>query len=145
MQNLAKLKVPIQIDLNHFSKLKFSCITAKPWFEYTDGQRNSQPSGTNVSFVIVEDKIEIEGYEPHVNEYEKLSFKIRDNFESVNFKHHDIVIPYDFEKLTIYGDRNDQLSIICKLATESEYKQMMANKATQTAAHRQPLPKGTSQ
>lgn len=144
MKKLSKLKPAIQIDLNHFSKFKFSYITSNPWFEYTDGQKNTRPSGTNVSVVIVEDNIEIEGYDPHVNEFEKLSFKTRDNFESVNFKYHDIVIPYDFEKLTIYGERNDQLSIICKLATESEYKQMMANKSTQTTAHRQPLPKGTN-
>ncbi|MDE3733308.1 hypothetical protein PWO51_01165 [Streptococcus suis] len=141
MQNLSKIKLPIQIDLTQFSKLKLSFISAKPWFEYTNKVKNTLPSGTSVSVVVVEDNIDIEGYEANSNEFEKLTIKIRDNFDSVNFKHRDIVIPYDFEKATIYGDINDKLSIICKLATESEYKQMMANKATQTTTHRQPLPK----
>lgn len=144
MKNLTKLKLPVQIDLDQFYKLKFSFISAKPWYEYTNKQRHALPSGTSVSVVVVEDNIDIEGYEPHSNEFEKLTLKLRDNFDSVNFKHREIVVPYDFEKLTIYGEYHDGLTIICKLATEAEYKAMMASKATQTTAHRQPLPKGTN-
>lgn len=141
MKNLSKIKVPVQIDINLFSKMVFSHLSTKSWYEYNEGQKNSQPSGISVSTVILEDNITIDGYEPHSNEFEKLTFNVRNEFNTERFKHREILIPYDFEKVTIYGDYQNQLSIICKLATESEYKAMMANKATQTTAHRQALPK----
>ena len=144
MKNLSKIKVPIQVDTSVFSKLTISFLSAKTWYEYTDGQKNSQPSGISVSTVILEDNIMIDGYEPHSNEFEKLTFNIRNEFNTEKFQHREILIPHSFEKVGIYGDYQNQLSIICKLATESEYKQMMASKATQTTTHRQPLPKGTN-
>lgn len=144
MKNLSKIKVPIQVDTSVFSKLTISFLSAKTWYEYTDGQKNSQPSGITVSTVILEDNIDIDGYEPHSNEFEKLTFNIRNETSLEKFKHREIIIPYEFEKISIYGEYQNQLSIICKLATEAEYKQMIANKATQTTAHRQPLPKGTN-
>lgn len=141
MKNLSKIKVPIQVDTSVFSKLTISFLSAKTWYEYTDGQKNSQPSGISVSTVILEDNIMIDGYEPHSNEFEKLTFNIRNEFNTEKFQHREILIPHSFEKVGIYGDYQNQLSIICKLATESEYKQMMASKATQTTTHRQSLPK----
>lgn len=144
MKNVSKMKLPIQIDINLFSKLVLGHLSTKQWYEYTDGQKNSQPSGITVSTVILEDHIDIDGYEPHSNEFEKLTFNIRNEFNTEKFQHRQIVIPYNFEKVGVYGEYQNQLSIICKLATEAEYKQMIANKATQTTAHRQPLPKGTN-
>ena len=144
MKNVSKMKLPIQIDINLFSKLVLGHLSTKQWYEYTDGQKNSQPSGITVSTVILEDHIDIDGYEPHSNEFEKLTFNIRNEFNTEKFQHRQIVIPYNFEKVGVYGEYQNQLSIICKLATEAEYKQMIVNKATQTTAHRQPLPKGTN-
>lgn len=143
MKHLSKLKVPVQIDINLFSKMVFSHLSTKSWHEYNEGQKNSQPSGIAVSTVILEDNITIDGYEPHSNEFEKLTFNVRNEFNAERFKHREILIPYDFEKVTIYGDYQNQLSIICKLATEAEYKAMIANKSTKTTAHHQPLAKNS--
>ncbi|MGQ7354428.1 hypothetical protein ACTGXY_06240 [Streptococcus suis] len=144
MKNLSKIKVPIQVDTSVFSKLTISFLSAKTWYEYKDGQKNSKPSGITVSAVIIEDNIVLDGYEPHSNEFEKLTFNVRNETNLEKFKHRETIIPYEFEKISVYGEYQNQLSIICKLASEAEYKQMIANKATQTTAHRQPLPKGTN-
>ncbi|HEM5202419.1 TPA: hypothetical protein U1323_000880 [Streptococcus suis] len=141
MKNISKMKLPIQLDTKLFSKLSFSFISAKEWYEYSQGQKNSKPSGITVSAVIIEDNIVLDGYEPHSNEFEKLTFNVRNETNLEKFKHREIIIPYEFEKISVYGEYQNQLSIICKLATEAEYKQMIANKATQTTAHRQSLPK----
>ena len=137
VKNIHKLKKEVVIKPEVFNFWKIQVITVSPWKDFD----TKKLLGIAVETVIREDNIDGEGYPLHCNEFEKLKFKIRDELDTEKFKYKDLVIPFDFEKISIWGDNNDQLSIICKLATESEYKQMMANKPTQTTAHRQPLPK----
>ncbi|MHA4906955.1 hypothetical protein [Streptococcus constellatus] len=140
VKNLHALKKEVAIKTEVFDLWKLQVITINPWLD-----DNKKQIGISVEAVIIEDNVDWKDYKPHCNAFEKLKFKIRDEYDTEKFKYQEIVIPFSFEKISIWGDYNNQLSIICKLATESEYKQMMANKATQTTAHRQPLPKGTNQ
>ena len=138
VKSMNALKKEIAIKIEVFNSWKTQVITTNPWKDYYGKQ-----VGIVVETVIIEDNVDWEGYQPHCNEFEKLKFKIRDEYDTEKFKYRDIVIPFEFEKISIWGDFNNQLSIICKLATEAEYKQMMATKGTQTTTttHRQPLPK----
>lgn len=136
VKSINALKKEIAIKPEVFNFWKTQVITVSPWKD-----KGGKQLGITVETVIVEDNVDWKDYQPHCNEFEKLKFKIRDEWEVEKYKYKDVVIPFNFEKISIWGDYNNQLSIICKLATESEYKQMMANKPTQTTAHRQPLPK----
>nr|WP_039692510.1 hypothetical protein [Streptococcus gallolyticus] len=138
VKNLHTLKKEVAIKTEVFDFWKLKVITINPWLD-----DDKKQLGIVVDAVIVEDNVNWEGYQPHCNEFEKLKFKIRDEHNTEKFKYHDIVIPFEFEKISIWGNYNNQLSIICKLATEAEYKAMMASKATQTTAHRQPLAKNS--
>lgn len=136
VKSMNALKKEIAIKIEVFNFWKTQVITTNPWKD-----DNGKQVGIAVETVIIEDNVDWKNYQPHCNEFEKLKFKIRDEYDVDKYKYRDIVVPFDFEKISIWGEYNNQLSIICKLATESEYKQMMANKATLTTSHRQPLPK----
>ena len=136
VKSMNALKKEIAIKIEVFNSWKTQVITTNPWKD-----DNGKQVGIAVETVIIEDNVDWKNYQPHCNEFEKLKFKSRDEYDVDKYKYRDIVVPFDFEKISIWGEYNNQLSIICKLATESEYKQMMANKATLTTSHRQPLPK----
>ncbi len=87
---------------------RFVSIGSRPWTDYNTGA----VMGTRVEVVIWEDKTPYKRKDPsdtQTNRFEKLTFKLAKT----------VAVPADVEVVpvtavaTIYGDRRDQLSIVC--------------------------------
>lgn len=133
-KGLAKLKPKIQIDLKLFDYWALLVVNVSEYYAYVQGQRDeSQPLGIKVECVIAQDDFPYSGNTPeHANEFEKVSFKIPGETRLDLFHHRQRVVPYDFKKVILYGDYQNQLSIEC--GGLADYEQYMKSK-TSSKAH----------
>lgn len=128
LRGLAKLKPAIQIDTRIFQYWKLVVINCSEYYAYVNGERDSSKAlGIKVQCVIMQDDFPYTGNTgANANEFEKISFKIPGETRLDLFQHRQRVVPYNFSKVVLYGDYQNELSIECQLADYDAYMKSQA-------------------
>lgn len=103
------LKQFLTFDWQNFSKDKQFLVVGTA--EYTDFTTKGH-LGTKIESVIVSDKTSYvyKDNKPFTNLYEKISFKVT---KDIDVPLNSIIIPAGDIKATVFGDYNNQISVIC--------------------------------
>lgn len=135
LKGLNQLKKKVQIDPKVFNYWELLVLNVSEYFAYKDGVRDdSHPLGIKVECVIASDEYPYDTNKVplHANEFEKIAFKLPGETDLNRFQYKQRVMPYDFSKITVYGDYSNQLSLEGKLADYQSYVEAVKKQTGKT-------------